>query len=73
MLLPNATKYMNKFDEKIPQNKIEQAFWGRRTELQGWMWITIILIFGQDVQKSNLPIWWLVINLFVNISFLSPL
>ena len=32
-ILPNATKYMNKFDKRISQNKIEQVFIGRSTGL----------------------------------------
>ena len=31
----------NKFGTKIPQNKIEQVFWGRSAGLQGWKWIAI--------------------------------
>ena len=35
IILPDVTKCMNKFHKEIPQNKIEQVFWGRSTGLQG--------------------------------------
>ena len=47
-------KYTNKLNKNILQSKIEQVFWGRSTELQGWKWITVHLIkfnFKQDVKK----------------------
>ena len=54
MILPNATKYTNKFDKRFPQNKIEQVFLGRSAGLEGWKWTAID--FGQDIQKSKLPL-----------------
>ena len=33
LYFPKATKYTNKFVKEIPQNKIEQVFWGRTTGL----------------------------------------
>ena len=41
IIMPNVTKYTNKFHKKIPQNKIEQVFWERITGLQGWKWIEL--------------------------------
>ena len=37
--LPNATKYTNKIDKKIPQNKTGQVFCGESTGLQRGKWI----------------------------------
>ena len=41
IILPNATKYTNKFDKNVPQNMIEHGFWGGSTGLQEWKWIAI--------------------------------
>ena len=40
---------MNKFDKKIPQNKMRQVF---STELQGWKWIAIDLWTGCPETKD---------------------
>ena len=53
---PNATKYTNKIDRKVPQNKIEQVFWGKVQDCKDGSGLR--LIFDQDVQKSKLPFWW---------------
>ena len=50
--MPNATKYMNTFDKKILQNKIEQVFGDKVQDCKDGNGLQII---GQDVQKSKLP------------------
>ena len=43
----------NKFDKKIPQNKIKQVFWERGTSLQGWKWIAIDFWTGCPEIKAD--------------------
>ena len=43
----------NKFDKKIPQNKIKRVFWGRSRGLQGWKWITIFIFLDGMSRNQN--------------------
>ena len=54
-ILANATKYTNKFDKKILQNKIKLRFLGRGIDCKDRSGLQVI--FGQDVQNSKLPFW----------------
>ena len=53
IILPNATKNMNKFDKKIPQNKIGQVFWERGIGLQEWKWIAIDFLDRMSRNQSS--------------------
>ena len=53
--LPNATKYTNKFDKKIPQKRWNSYFEEEVQDCKDGSGLR--LIFGQDVQKSKLPFW----------------
>ena len=78
IILPNASKYMNKLDKKIPQNKKEQVFWERSIWLQGWKWIAFDFWTGcPEIKAVILVKFWTFYSSFFFLlslySLLSPL